>query len=217
MNRWLVPCAGACFFVTATASAQPNPNEDSTVAEEAADRAWTSSVSISTYLAQHSRDFVNPVISADRDWLHLEARYNYEAIKTGSLWLGYNFDFGEKLAVAGAPMLGFVFGDSTGLAPGYSLSLTFEKIELFTQGEYFVDAGTREGNFFYSWTELSFAPLDWLRAGLVLDRTKLFGSDFDIRRGPLIGFSHDNLDFTTYWLNPGGSDATFVFALTVNF
>ena len=178
---------------------------------------WQYSFSTSTYLLPHGRDFANPNLTADHDWLHLEARYNYEAQKAGSLWLGYNFSFGEKLVVEATPMLGGVFGDITGIAPGYVLSVSFTGIELFTQGEYFIDAARRDGNFFYTWTELSAAPADWLRLGLVIDRTKAFGSDFDIRRGPLIGFTYRKVDFTTYWLSPGSTNSAIVFSVTLNF
>ena len=68
------------------------------VADETAEDEWECSLSISTYLVENGRDYANPNLVADRDWLHLEARYNYEAIKTGSLWLGYNFSVGRKLA-----------------------------------------------------------------------------------------------------------------------
>jgi hypothetical protein len=154
---------------------------------------------------------------ADRGWVHLEARYNYEAIKTGSLWLGYNFSFGKQLAFEVTPMFGGVFGDITGIAPGYTISISYEPIEFFTQGEYFFDAGNRSGNFFYSWSELSCAPVTWFRAGIVLDRTRALGSNFDIRRGPLVGFKYKNVDLTTYWLSPGSRDATFIFTVALNF
>jgi hypothetical protein len=58
---------------------------------------WEFTLSSFTYLAQHARDYVNPNFTADRDWLHLEARYNYEELKTGSVWFGYNFSAGKKL------------------------------------------------------------------------------------------------------------------------
>src|SRR5205085_2697572 len=45
------------------------------------------------------------------------------------------------------PWLGGVFGDSTGIAPGYVLSLSYKWIELSTQGEYFIDATTRDNTF----------------------------------------------------------------------
>src|SRR4029077_6176307 len=127
--------------------------------DEIAESEWECSLSTSTYFVQNGRDYANPNLVMDHDWLHLEARYNYEAIKTGSLWLGYNFSVGKKLLLEAAPMLGGVFGDITGIAPGYSLSLSYEQIEFFTQGEYFFDAGTRSGNFFYTWSELSYAPV----------------------------------------------------------
>jgi hypothetical protein len=43
------------------------------------------------------------------------------------------------------------------------------------------------------------------------------GSDFDIRRGPFLGFSYKKVDFTTYWLSPGSYTSAIVFAVTVNF
>ena len=187
------------------------------VADETAEDEWECSLSTSTYLVQHGRDYANPNLLVDHGWLHLEARYNYEAIKTGSLWLGYNFSVGKKLALEATPMLGGAFGDITGIAPGYSSSVSYEQIEFFTQGEYFFDAGTRSGNFFYSWSELSYAPVTWLRAGIVIDRTKALGSDFDVRRGPLVGLRYKKIDFTTYWLSPGSRDATFIFSVALNF
>lgn len=213
----LAVIVGATLAATADSFCESNTNDSGEVSDQRAENFWTGSVSVSTYLAQHSRDFANPVFIADHDWLHLEARYNYEALKTGSLWLGYNLSAGEQLELNATPMLGLAFGDTTGLAPGYAISLSWEAIELFTQGEYLFDAGTHTGNFFYTWSELSYSVTDWFRFGLVLDRTKSFGSDFDIRRGPLLGFSRKNVDFTTYWLNPGLRDATFIFALTVNY
>jgi hypothetical protein len=186
-------------------------------ADQAKETEWEFSFSSATYFSQHARDYENPNFTADRDWLHLEARYNYEAIKTGSVWLGYNFSAGEKLAVEATPMLGGVFGDITGIAPGYTISISYEAIEFFTQGEYFFDAGTQSGNFFYTWSELSYAPVRWFRIGLVMDRTKALGSNFDIRRGPLLGFKYKNVDLTTYWLSPGSSDSTFIFSVTAHF
>ena len=179
--------------------------------------AWEYSVSAATYVVRNGPDYVNPVLTADRSWLHLEARYNYEALKTGSLWLGYNFSLGDKLVLEATPMLGGVFGNSTGIAPGYTISLSYNRFELLTQGEYFIDAGTRSANFFYTWTELSVRPTEWLRFGLVIDRTKAFASDVEIRRGPLLGFTYRKVDFTTYWLDPGSVNSAFIFSMGVSF
>src|SRR6516164_3431863 len=179
---------------------------------------WEFSASTLTYLAQHARDYANPNFTADRDWLHLEARYNYEALKTGSFWLGRNFETGHTLKFEVTPMLGGVFGDITGIAPGYEIVVTYKNIELSSEGEYFFDAGTSSGNFFYSWSELSAYPIKWLRAGLVVERTQA-SSNSDVRRGPLIGFKSKDEDYelTAYWLSPGSREATFVFAVSFKF
>jgi hypothetical protein len=178
---------------------------------------WEFSLSTFTYFAQHARDYANPNFTADRDWLHLEARYNYEQLKTGSVWIGYNFSTGKKLKFEVTPMLGGVFGDITGIAPGYTITISYASIELSSQGEYFFDAATSSNNFFYSWSELSSSPADWFRVGIVVERTQAPGSNLDVRRGPLIGFKYKDVNLTTYWLAPGSSEATFVFAVTVNF
>jgi hypothetical protein len=178
---------------------------------------WEFSLSTFTYLAQHARDYVNPNFTADRDWLHLEARYNYEDLKTGSIWIGYNFSAGKKLKFEVTPMLGGVFGDITGIAPGSTITVRYRSIELSTQAEYFFDAGTRSGDFFYSWSELSSSPADWFRLGVVVERTQASGSNSDVRRGPLVGFKYKEVELTTYWLGPGSSEAKFVFAVTANF
>jgi len=199
---------------------------------------WNYELSVYTYVPRDSHDYANPSFSADyNEWLHLEARYNYEALKTGSAWLGYNFSVPVEKVIKGSeltitPMVGGVFGNLTGIAPGYMIDASVEvargTIELWTQGEYFFDSGTRTEDFFYSWSELSYAkPLLCLQAkpevrvGMVVERTKSFGSEFDVRRGPLIGIRRKigkgdhTIGFTTYWLSPGSSESTFVFA--VNF
>jgi len=189
------------------------------------DKSWKFSFSTFTYLAQYARDYVNPNFTADYERLHLEARYNYEALKTGSVWTGYNFrsfSIGNDLEVSVTPMLGGVFGDITGVAPGYSIEASYKIIKASTQGEYFFDAGNNSQDFFYSWSEFSASlpKTDCLRAGLVVERTQASGNS-DVRRGPLVGFNHKckdkDVDLTIYWLAPGSREATFVFAVTVEF
>src|SRR6266436_496210 len=133
---------------------------------------WEFSLSTFTCLVQHERDYANPNFSAEYGRLHLEARYNYEALKTGSVWIGYNFPrftIGKNLEVDATPMFGGVFGDITGVAPGYSIEASYKIIKASTQGEYFFDAGNNSRDFFYSWSEFSalLPKTDCVRAGLV--------------------------------------------------
>lgn len=180
------------------------------------ERAWDFSLSILTYLVPDSREYVQPTFTADRGWLHLEARYNYEAINTASAWIGYNFRVGEKLSFGFTPMLGGVFGETTGLAPGYRASLGWWKLEFYTEGEFVLDTADTTESFFYTWSELSLAPVEWARLGLVVQRTKLYQTEFDTQRGFLAGFSVWKLDLTAYVFNPD-EDPTWVFAAALEF
>jgi len=196
---------------------QTATNTPAASAPEATTNQWAFYASATAYLVPHSRDYVNPMLTADRDWLHLEARYNYEALDTGSTWLGYNLRAGSKLALNFTPMLGGVFGHRTGVAPGYNLLLSYGRFTLSSQGEYFFDTGDRPESFFYTWSEFSYSPWEWLRGGIVIQRTRAYQTDFDIQRGLLVGFSYKKVDFTTYVLNPGWADPVVQLTVGVQF
>ena len=187
------------------------------VPETAGEKAWSFSLSAYTYIVPDDREYVQPTLTIDRDWLHLEARYNYEAIDTASTWVGYNFSGGDKLAWELAPMLGAVFGETTGIAPGYKGSLSWWKLELYSEGEYVFDLNDSSDSYFYNWSELTFSPVDWLRFGIVTQRTRLYESDRDIQRGLLVGVSWKALDIAAYVLNPDEDKPTFVFSIGVSF
>ncbi len=197
----------------ATAAINTAPNSLSATNEQ----AWTFSASVAGYLVPNDRDYAQPTVTADRDWLHLEARYNYEALDTGSLWVGYNFSVGDKLSLDFTPMLGGVFGDLTGIAPGYEFTLSYWKLALYSEGQYVFDTQDSSGNFFYTWSELSLAPVDWFRFGLVAQRTKAYQTDLDIQRGFLVGFTYKQVGFTTYLFNPEQDEPTVVLTLAFNF
>jgi hypothetical protein len=195
---------------TATAAATAS-------AADAEAKAWSFDASAYTYFVPDSHDFASPVVTADHGWLHLEARYNYENFRTGSIWFGYNFSLGDKLVLDFTPMIGAVLGDTAGVAPGYRLSLTYWKLELSSESEYVFDSRDSSESFFYNWSELAISPADWFRAGVVIQRTRLYGEDRDVQRGFLAGFSYKKLNATAYVFNPDASKPTFVLALGVSF
>jgi len=139
---------------TATANATP------IATEPPAGLVWAFSASAYTYFPPDSDNYVQPTIRADRGWLHLEARYNYEALDTGSVWVGYNFSVGEKLKLDFTPMVGGIFGKTNGYAPGYEFTLSWRKLQLYSEGEYVFDTGDSSNNFFYTWSELTLSLVD---------------------------------------------------------
>ena len=181
-------------------------------------KTWSFSASAYTYLVPDSRDYVQPTITADRDWLHLEARYNYEALDTGSAWVGYNFGGGEKLAWEFTPMLGGVFGDTTGIAPGYKGSLSWWKLELYSEGEYVFDTRRFVGELLLQLVGADARPggLAQVRPGdpahpSLPDRPR------HPARLPRWSFVSRQVSFTTYVFNPDESKPTVVLAVGVTF
>jgi hypothetical protein len=215
-RRTLTAAVAALVLLAGKASGQTSANP-AAPSPQTATNPWSFTASAYTYLVPESQNYVNPNFTADRGWLHLEARYNYESLKAGSLWVGRNFQVGDKLALGVTPMVGAVFGDLNGIAPGYNLSLSYWKVEFSSQTEYVFDLQDRSGNFSYTWSELTYSPVDWFRTGLVIQRTKAYQTELDTQRGLLAGFSYKKVDFTAHVFNVGWTDPTVVLAVVVNF
>jgi hypothetical protein len=191
--------------------------EESLTSESQPEPEWSASASVYIYIVPESRTYAQPTVATDYRRVHIEARYNYEAFDTGSAWLGYNFGVGKTLSLEFTPMVGGVFGNTTGVAPGYELTLDYWKLELSSEGEYLFDTHNSSDSFAYTWSEFSLSPLEWLRFGLVAQRTRAYQTDVDIQRGLLVGVSYRWVSFTTYVFNLDQSRQTVVLGLNASF
>jgi len=146
-----------------------------TAAQPAADKSnpWAYSLTVDGYIVPNGTGYASPIFTADNNW-HFEARYNDENLYTGSLWFGYNFNFGKKnLKLTLTPMLGGVMGRTTGVAPGLETTLTYKKIEFYAASEYVFNTTKASGSFFYSWPQLTYS-IKWFRIGAVAQHTKAY-------------------------------------------
>jgi hypothetical protein len=178
---------------------------------------WSFAAAVYFYRVPDDRNYAQPTFTADRDRVHIEARYNYEDLETGSLWAGYNMRGGGKVAWELTPMLGGVFGNTSGLAPAYKGSVSWWSLNLASEGEYVFDAVDASESFFYNWSELAFAPVAWGRVGLVTQHTRAYATDRDIQRGVLVGVGYKQVDSVIYVFNPDDSTPLVVVAVTVGF
>ena len=181
------------------------------------DHDWSFSASAYAYFLSDNQHYVQPTVSADRGRLHLESRYNYENLETGSAWLGANFSGGKTLEWEFTPMLGGVFGETTGIAPGFQLSLSWWKLNLSSENEYVFDADDSSDSFFYNWSELTLTPAGSFQFGLVTQRTRAYQTDREIQRGVMAGFSVSRVTLNGYVFNPDEDKPRFVFAVSVTF
>ena len=158
-----------------------------------------------------------PIFSANNDKLHLEARYNYEDLKTASAWIGYNLFGGNEFEYFITPMVGGAFGRTNGIAPGLELTLSFIGFELYSESEYLFDFESKENNFFYNWTDFTYSPLDWLWFGISGQLTKVYETELETDRGLLLGAAYQNFEFTGYFYNISTDDFFVMLASTTDF
>jgi len=163
-------------------------------------------------------DFLQPTVTVDHGWLHLEARYDYEALRTGSLWVGWNLSWGDTLTFSLTPMFGVVFGVAKGVAPGLEWDLTWGPLELTSTGEFVFDFASWHQSDFNYWAEARVWPWQWLRLGVALTRTRAIQTTSGEQWGPLVGVKVWKIGAAVYWMNPGkSSDQYWSAALGINF
>ena len=168
--------------------------------------AWAYSITPSYNSPRNQNDFVSAVMSAEKGPLHLEARYNYEALYSGSLFVGWKFSGGEKITYELTPIIGAVFGQKEGIAPGFEAAAAYSVVDLYTEAEYVYDVKARQGSFTYDWSELGFTLVDWLRFGFVVQRTKIYRNDRGIQRGLFAQIIYRKATFTVDVLNPDDNE-----------
>jgi len=190
-------------------------------AADPAPRDWAYSLLANAYIfpgdAEDEEDFLLGVAAADRGALHLEARWNYEALDTGSLWAGWNWSTGETVELELTPMLGAVLGETDGVAPGLELSLAWRRLDYYLESEAVFDLDDRDESFVYGWSELAVSPVDWLRVGIVAQRTRVYQTERDVQRGVLAQFVLGVTTVGAYWFNPGEDDSFTVAVVQLDF
>ena len=182
--------------------------------EEASTSNWEFSTDVNLYFIP-DEFFVLPVFRADKNKLHLEARYNYEDLETFSAWAGYNFSGGENFEYTFTPMVGGVVGLANGVAPGLEMTLSYKGFELYSESEYMFDFEVE--NFFYNWSDLTYSPTDWLWFGISGQRLRVYQSELEVQRGLLVGGGARNFELTTYWYNIGLDDSFVLLTLSADF
>jgi hypothetical protein len=198
----------ACLLRGATALAQappPSPPE------------WSFRVAAAAYVIKDDDNYVQPTFTADRGALHLETRYNYEDLKSVSGFVGWTFAIERAVTFEVTPMFDAMTGDTDGVIPGVELTLSLRRLEFYSEGEYVIGLTRPKRHYLYNWSELSVWATDWLRAGLVTQRTNAIRLPRDIQRGPFIGVAAGRFEGAAYFFNPGSDDFYFVASVGISF
>jgi hypothetical protein len=154
---------------------------------------------------------------ADRGPLHLEARYNYESVGARSAFVGWTFSGGDTITWEVTPLLGGAWGSVHAFVPAVEASVAWRQFDFYIEGEYVRDNHQHTDSYYYAWSELGFRPAEWLRFGLVAQRTRAYGGERDVQRGPFAQLTWRRVTLGGFWFNPGSKDQVFVASLGVAF
>ncbi len=187
------------------------------VAASAAEAQWRGAVTGSYYAMRDEPDFGVGVATLARGRLHLEGRWNYEAIDAGSAFVGWTFAGGDTVTWEVTPIVGVLFGSGRGVIPGVEASVAWKAFDAYVEAEYVDDRREPGSRYFYAWTEAGWTPVEWLRLGLVGQRTRTVGAGGDVQLGAFAQVTVQRLTLSLYAFGPDGGARYVIGAVTLTF
>jgi hypothetical protein len=207
----------ALSAVIATAALAGEGESSGRRASPAADPSWEFAITAYPTVVRGGDNYTSAIAAADRGPLHFEARYNYESVGARSAFVGWTFSGGETVTWELTPLLGGAWGTTQAFVPGLEASLAWGPFDFYVEAEYVRDSSERTASYTYAWSELGFRPIEWLRVGVAGQRTRVYGGERDIQRGPFGQLTWGHVTVGGYWFNPGSSDQVFVGLIGVTF
>jgi len=169
------------------------------------------------YAMRDQPDFGVGVAALNHGPLRFEARYNYEARKSTSLFAGWKFAGGNDVSYEVTPILGGLFGNASGVIPGVEASVAWRNFDAYVEAEYVRDLDVGDDSYFYMWSELGWRPVEWLRLGLVGQRTRVVDTDRDIQRGVFAQVLLGAATVSLYAFNPDTASRYVILSLGLGF
>lgn len=169
------------------------------------------------YAMRDQPDFGVGIASLDRGSLHLEARYNYEARDSASAFVGWKFSREGAVTVELTPIVGALFGAARGVVPGVEASIGWKAFDIYIEAEYVHDTAQNSASYYYAWSELGWKPVEWLRVGLVGQRTHTIDDGRDLQRGVFGQLTIGKATLGVYAFNPDSAARYVIVSLGVGF
>jgi hypothetical protein len=194
-----------CIFImlfTFNACADVVANDSGQIISDSLSSNWKYEIQTYYYILPNENNNATLIGYADNKALHLEGRYNYENLQTGSLFIGYKLEAGKKLILGATPLIGVVVGKTRGIAPGLEITLDWKMIDFYSESEYVIEYEARDNSYFYNWTELAITPIRKFRTGISGSRTRLYKAALEIKKGIFTEYSFRKVTAGIHYFNP---------------
>jgi len=147
--------------------------------------------------------------------MYAEMRYNYEELRTGSVYFGKTFSPKGTVESSFTPSLGIVAGNYTGASLALNTGLNYKNIFFNSQAQYTVSAEKTGNNFYYNWSDLYYQSLPWLFTGVTMQQTLLYNTGLKMETGVLMGFRRGRWTIPVYLFNVLNEKKYFVIGMNV--
>jgi len=147
--------------------------------------------------------------------MYTEMRYNYEELKTASLYLGKSFNANGSIESSFTPAAGIVVGKYTGASMALNTEVSYRNIFFNSQAQYTISAEKTSNNFYYNWSDLYYMSLPWLFTGFTMQQTGMYNTTMKTEAGLLMGFTKGKWTIPVYLFNVLNDQKYFVIGINV--
>ena len=133
--------------------------------------------------------------------MYAELRYNYEDLKTFSMYGGKSFTGGTDLQYTVIPMAGYCTGKFSGFSLATNAEAEWKDFYLSTQTQYSMATKKNTANFFFSWSEAGYNIFRNFFAGLAVQYTRQQGVN-DLQPGFVTGLNFKDISIPFYMFSP---------------
>lgn len=165
------------------------------------------------YLGQPGSGAIVPMLHFEtaRNW-YAELRYNYEDVKTASIFAGKTFTLGKAKKYEITPLAGISAGNFNGVSAGLNFDADLDPLFFSAQSQYSRATKIDNESFFFNWSELGYNFSDRLFGGLAVQLTMQKGLN-DVQPGLFAGVSFRNISVPVYIFSPFSSGRYFILGI----
>lgn len=164
-------------------------------------------------LSQGNRHVWMPVVHYEtRKGIYTELRYNYEDVRTLSIFGGKTIRGGKFLMYDVTPMVGFSIGKFTGFSLAGNTELEWSKFYFSCQSQYSIATENNGASFFFNWSELVYNLSPIFFAGLAMQYTREKNLS-DAAPGLMMGLTFNGFSLPCYVFKPFSSKKSFIVGL----
>jgi hypothetical protein len=158
--------------------------------------------------------YVSPIVhyETSKNW-YIETRYNYEDMRTFSLYGGKTFSWEKDAEYTFTPLIGFMAGNMQGLSAGLNMEISRHAFYFSAQSQYSTSVEDYSNHFFYSWSEAGVEASDWMYAGLSVQYTQSFSTRPLWEPGVLVAFTFKQWTFPLYAFNVIDKNRYFILGM----